>query len=46
MIVSTGVMDLDIDLLFLDGLGTAVDIKHGRLIILREAILKVVANEA
>ena len=46
MIVSARVMDLDIDLDFLDVLGTAEDIKHGRLVILREAILQVVAYEA
>ena len=46
MIISTRVMDLDIDLDFLDVLGTAEDIKHGRLVILREAILQVVAYEA
>ena len=39
-------MDLHINLDFLNVLGAAVDIKYGRLVILREAILKIVAYEA
>ena len=46
MIVSARVMNLNIDLDFVNGLGTAVDIKHCRLEILRVAIFEVVTYEA
>ena len=46
MLISAGVMDLNLDLGFLDVFDAAVDVKHRRLVVIREAILQVVANEA
>ena len=46
MLISAGVMDLDLDLLFLDVFGAAEDIEDCRLVVFGEAILQVVANQA
>ena len=46
MLISAGIMNLNLDLRFLDSLGAAVDVKHCRLVVFAEAILNVVANEA
>ena len=46
MLISAGVVDLNHDLGFLDVFDALVDVKHRRLVVIREAILQVVANEA
>ena len=46
MLISAGVMDLDLDLLFLDIFGAAEDIENCWLVVFGEAILQVVANQA
>ena len=46
MFISARIVDLELNLLLLDVLGASVDIKHGRLVILLEFVLKVVFNEA
>ena len=46
MLVSACIMNFDSYLLFLDVFRPSVDIQDGRLVILRETILQVIANQA
>ena len=46
MVISARIVDLQLNLLLFDVLGAPENIKHGRLIILRENIFEVVSNEA
>ena len=46
VLISAGVMNLDLDLLFLDIFGAAEDIENCWLVVFGEAILQVVANQA
>ena len=46
MLVAARIMDLDVDLLFLDVLDASIDVEHGGLVLLREVVLQIVANQA
>ena len=46
MLVAASIMDLNVDLLFLDVLDASVDVEHGGLVLLREVVLQIVANQA
>ena len=44
--ISTRIVDLDLYLTTFDVLGAPVHIQHGRLVLLRELIMEIVANQA
>ena len=46
MLVTAGVVNFDFDLLLLDVLDAPVDIEHGRFVILGEAVVEVVRDQA
>ena len=46
MLVTGGIVNLDLDLLLLDVLDAPVDIEHGRFVILGEAVVQVVRDQA
>ena len=46
VLIAARIMDLDVDLLFLDVLDASIDVEHGGLVLLREVVLQIVANQA
>ena len=46
VLISTGIMDLDLHLLFLDILDASVDVEDCRLVVLRERIVEIVTDQA